>query len=255
MIDLPTPKLSDVTAITMSSSDLDRSLEYYQKLGFSKVAGHDFPFRWIQISDGALLIMLKLSNDTYSALTFYVKEIERVVEELETDGLVFLEKAAANDYIKRYLLRSPDGYTVSLITYVEDFKQPPGPTMLTMEQSDYFDPEKYVNKSCGMYGEYAQPVADLDVSIAWWGKLGLSIISRFTAPYPWAILSDGLAIVGLHQTTHFTQPRITFFASDMKEKILKLKQDGLKDFTESGDGNITLHTPEDQYINLFRMGM
>ena len=81
-------------------------------------------------------------------------------------------------------------------------------------------------------------------------------MSKFTAPYPWAILSDGLAVVGLHQTTNFAVPTITFFASDMKEKIEKLEAGGLKDFVQTmGAGNITLTTPEKQKVNLFKLGM
>lgn len=34
MLNLPKPKLAYVTAIAMSSPELEKSLEYYQKLGF-----------------------------------------------------------------------------------------------------------------------------------------------------------------------------------------------------------------------------
>ncbi len=255
MPDQPKPKLGEVTAITMTSPDLERSLKYYQKLGFSELTRFDFPFPWIQISDGALLIMLRLGNDPYCALTYYVHDLERLVTELENAGLVFSEKPNSSDLIKRYLLHSPDGLTVSLVTFVDGFKQPPGPTMLTTDQKDYFNPDKYVNKTCGMFGEFAHPVKDLDTSLEWWKKLGFSILSKFTTPYPWAIISDGLAVVGLHQTSNFTLPTITYFASDMKDKVEKLKNEGLQDFNEVGGGNITLTTPEKQRINLFKMGM
>ncbi|HEU4717518.1 MAG TPA: hypothetical protein VFU15_06785, partial [Bacteroidia bacterium] len=73
--------------------------------------------------------------------------------------------------------------------------------------------------------------------------------------YPWAILSDGLAVLGLHQTTHFSHPTITFFAADMKEKIDQLKKDGLENYSEQSPASITVITPEQQRINLFKMGM
>ena len=255
MPDLPKPTLGEVTAITMTSPDLERSLQFYEKLGFREVTRFDFPFPWIQISDGALLIMLRLGNDPVIALTYYVHDLNRVVSDLENAGVVFTIKPEPTDMIRRFVLQSPDGLRVSLVTYVDTFKQPPGPTMLTTDQSDFFNPAKYVNKVCGMYGEFAHPVKDLEASIEWWKILGFKALSQFTSPYPWAILSDGLAVVGLHQTTHFTFPTITYFASDMKEKINKLKSEGLQDFTEAGGGNITLITPEKQRINLFKMGM
>jgi hypothetical protein len=41
----------------------------------------------------------------------------------------------------------------------------------------------------------------------------------------------------------------------MREKIDKLKKEGLNNFTESGGGNIVLTTPDQQKINLFKMGI
>lgn len=106
-----------------------------------------------------------------------------------------------------------------------------------------------------MFGELAIPVNNLDSSILFWEKLGFKSLSKKSSSYPWAILSDGLAIVGLHQTINFDSPTITYFASDMKNKIDKLKQSGLRNFFENGEGNIVLTTPEKQKINLFKLGM
>ena len=73
--------------------------------------------------------------------------------------------------------------------------------------------------------------------------------------YPWAIISDRLSVVGLHQTTDFIDPTITFFAADMKDKIEQLKNNGINNFKEKGSGSVVLTTPEGQFINLFKMGM
>lgn len=254
MENLPTPVLGDVFAITMSSPDLDRSFEFYTKLGFTEVFRSDFPFPLIFISDGALQIMLRKDAKQYIALTYYVKDIENVVASLENNGISFFSKPAASDMIKRYIMKSPDGLSISLIGYMDGFVQPKGATMLSMPQQDYFNPEKYVNKTCGMFGEFAHPVTDLDASIMFWEKLGFKVLSKFTSPYPWAIISDGLSAVGLHQTKHFDYPAITFFASDMIERIDKIKGSGIDNILETGKGNVVLTTPENQHINLFKMG-
>lgn len=250
-LDIPKPKLGEITAITITSPDLDRSFTYWQRLGFNEVMRSDFPFPWIQISDGALLIMLRKDDTPYQALTYYVKDIEQVVAELESNGIEFVQKPKASDFVKKYLLQSPDGMNISLINIMEGFQQPPGPTMLTMPQQDWMNPEKYVNKTCGLFGEFAEPVADLELSIAFWAKLGFKALSKYSSPSPWAILTDGLSVVGLHQTKDFAQPVITFFAKDMKEKIEKLKENGLENFSVHSPGNIVLTTPEQQKINLF----
>lgn len=252
---IATPIMGEITAITIASPDLDKSLAYWQKLGFSEVMRMDFPFPWIQITDGALLIMLRKDTDPYLALTYYVKDIDAVVSDLERKGVVFTQKPVSNDFVKRYLLQSPDKHIISLVNIQEGFKRPEGVTMLTMQQEDYMKPEKYQNKICGMYGEFAHPVTDLEQSIAFWEKLGFKVLSKYQTQNPWAILTDGLAILGLHQSTGFSKPAITFFAADMKEKIAVLKAGGLENYTDMGDANIVLTTPEKQQVNLFSMGM
>ena len=52
---LPKPKLGDVTAITITTPDLEKSVQFYKLLGFTELLRADFPFPWVQISDGALL--------------------------------------------------------------------------------------------------------------------------------------------------------------------------------------------------------
>lgn len=251
---LPKPILGEITAFTIASPDLEKSFAFYQKLGFKEVFRADWPFPWIQITDGVLLIMLRKDPKPYIAVTYYVKDIKKVVADLDTKGLQFIERAKDKDMLKRYVMQSPDGLTISLINVMDGFKQPAGPGMLTMPQEDYFKPEKYVNKTCGLFGEFAHPVTDLGKSIEYWKLLGFNTVSKFTSPYPWAIISDGLSIVGLHQSKHFSYPAITFFAADMEDKIARLKKAGLKNYTEQGPGNIDVITPEGQHIFLFQLG-
>ncbi len=143
---LPTSILGEVTALTIATPDLAISSAFYQKLGFAEVMRADWPFPWIQVSDGVLLIMLRKDPNPYLALTYYVKNIDKVTASLEKKGITFSQKPKKTDPLKRYLLQSPDGLNVSLVSIVDGFKQPPGPGMLQMPQQDYFNPEKYVNK-------------------------------------------------------------------------------------------------------------
>lgn len=249
------PILGDVTAFTITTPDPEQSLAFYQKLGFSELFRSDFPFPLIQISDGAIQIMLRKDNTPYIALTYYVLNIDAVVADLEAKGIEFAYRPSKADAITRYLIKSPDGLTVSLVGMINGFAQPAGPTMLKMDQKDYFNPEKYVNKACGMFGEFAHPVTDLEQSLAFWEKLGFKSVTKFTSPYPWAIVSDGLSVVGLHQSKHFNYPAITYFAADMQDKIAKLKEAGLTDIKDQGPANAVVTTPEQQHIFLYKLGM
>jgi catechol 2,3-dioxygenase-like lactoylglutathione lyase family enzyme len=251
---LPTPILGEINAITITSPDLDQSLAFYQRLGFKEIFRESFPFPWIQVTDEALLIMFRLDKDPYFALTYYSTDAASVALSLEAKGIVFTYKPKPTDPLQRYVLKSPDELTISIITIPYGFRLPTGKTMLTMKPDEYGRPETYTNQTAGMYGELAHPVKDLEVSIAFWEKLGFIALSKMARPHPWAILSDGLSILGLHQTTQFSYPAITYFAADMKNKIEALKQNGLGNFVEQGPGNICITTPEQQHINLYSMG-
>lgn len=254
MLQLPTPILGNISAITITTPDFATSIAFYQTLGFKEVARADWPFPWVQVSDGVLLIMLRKTPDPYIALTYFTAGYSRVFKELESKGITFTEQSGPKDMVKRCAFQSPDGVNIRIVGITDGFSHPPGPGMLQMPQEDYFNPSKYVNKTIGLFGELAQPVKDLHASTAFWRKLGFTTLSEFTNPYPWCVMTDGLMAVGLHQTEHFAEPAITFFAADMRQKITSLKEKGLTNYNEKGPSNIVLNTPEQQHIFLFQMG-
>jgi catechol 2,3-dioxygenase-like lactoylglutathione lyase family enzyme len=249
-------KLGDVACVSITTPDLDSSVAFYSKLGFSKIASNEFPFPWAQVSDGSLLITLRKDNTPYIGLTYYVSDLDKVVTDLEKQGIEFAQKPKPGDPLKRYYIKSPDGFTIILANNLGGFKQPTGTTLLTMKPTDYNTADKYPNKLCGAFGEFAHPVADLKTSLAFWEKLGFKNTGTMNEPYPHAILSDGLMIIGLHQTTHFTYPAITYFGMNTEERIKQLKEKGLKNFDESlGKKNVILDTFEGQHFFIFSMEM
>lgn len=103
---------------------------------------------------------------------------------------------------------------------------------------------------CGTFGELAIPCADLQTSIAFWQRLGFNPTHVADAPCPWAILVDGLVVLGLHQTRDFTTPHLTYFAPDMGERIASLQADGVA-LTDLGPGNAAFTAPGGQRFFLF----
>jgi len=245
--------LGEASAITITSPQLKHSLEFYSTLGFAEVL--NLPSGEVQVSDGSLLINLSPGKNSSLSLSYYSNNPADIFRKLGEN--IGNEGSPSDDISKNqpYTIRSPDGLEINLLQLFPGIRHPAGPGMLSMSQDDYFNPDKYTNPVCGMFGELAQPVSDLEKSADFWQKLGFSILSKFESPYPWAILSDGLQVIGLHQTRNFTQPAITYFASDMKDKIENIRKKGVTEYTSKGSGNIVVMTPEKQHINLFRLGM
>ena len=215
----------------------------------------DWPFPWIQVSDGVLLIMLRKDEKPYLALTYYVNDLDSVIEELSAKGITFSVLPGKKDPLKRAVTESPDGMKISFIATPGGFTQPGGKTMAQMKPEDLANPAKYPNKAIGMFGELAQPVKDLKASLIFWQALGYDQVSEYGAPYPWAIATDGRMVVGLHQSVEFDTPAVTYFASDMSQKVEALRKKGIEGFEEAMAGHTHLKTPEQQTIFLYSMGV
>ncbi|MGG9962426.1 VOC family protein [Ferruginibacter sp. SUN106] len=249
-------RLGDVACVYVTTPNLDSSFAVYEKLGFAKTGANDFPTPWMQLSDGSLLIMMRKDATPYIGLTYYAADVEKLVAELEKDSIVFTQKPKAGDLIKRYYFKSPDGFNIMLASNLGGFKQPAGLTLLTMPQADYTNADKFPNKQCGAFGEFAQPVTDINVSVAFWKKLGFTTKMVMKEPYPYTILSDGLMIIGLHQTKHFDYPAVTYFGLNTNKRIQDLKTKGLNNFSEvQGKNNVALKTWEGQHFFIFSLGM
>ncbi len=249
-------KLGEVASIYVTSPDLDSSVALYEKLGFPKIAWNVMPSPWALVSDGSLLIMMRRDSVKYTGLTYYTKNIESTVAQLEKNGIVFTQKPKEEDLIKRYFFKSLDGLNIMLASNVGLFKQPTGITMLNMNPIARQSEDQYPNKQCGAFGEFCHPVTDLNSSIEYWKKLGFEVKSQMAQPYPWAILSDGLMLIGLHQTKNFSYPAVTYFGLNTEKRVQGLKEKGVAGFTEMmGKNNVALKTWEGLHFFLFSMGM
>jgi hypothetical protein len=252
----PQSRLGDVACVYITTANLDSSVAVYEKLGFPNIASNGFPVPWAQVSDGSLLIMLRKDATPYIGLTYYAADVEKLVEQLEKDNIVFVKKPAKADLLKRYVIKTPDGFNIVLSNNLGGFQQPAGTTLLTMKPADFPIADKYPNKQCGAFGEFAQPVADINVSAAFWKKLGFKASAEMKQPYPYTILTDGLMIIGLHETMDFTFPAITYFGLNTEKRIQQLKEKGLHNFSEvMGKNNVSVTTWEGQHFFIFSLGM
>lgn len=248
-------KLGDVACVYNTSAYLDSSSAFYQHLGFKKVNENSFPSPWAQFSDGSLLIMVRKDNTKYTGLTYYSSNLAAIVSQLEKEGIDFTKKPGEGDPIKRYYFISPDGLSIMLADNLGGFSQPKGISLLNMNPADFKSADKYPNKQCGVFGEYCHPVKDLEKSLEFWKKLGFTVKSKMDQPYPHAILTDGLMIIGLHQTNRFDYPAITYFGIQTTDRVNKLIKEGLSFTNIQGPANVMTSGWEGQHFFLFSLGM
>src|SRR6476659_457371 len=92
-------KLGEVACVYVTTPDLDSSVAVYEKLGFPKINSNTFPVHWAQGSDGSLLIMMRKDATPYIGLTYYANDVEKLVDQLEKEGIVFVQKPKEGDAI------------------------------------------------------------------------------------------------------------------------------------------------------------
>lgn len=247
--------LGEATLITMSTKNLEQSRSFYDKLGYTKLNENAPTDNQMKITDQTLVIELKEDDNSYLGLTYFTEYLDEKVTAIESRGIEIDEKIEKAGQLSEISLSSPNGLRINLNN--ADSKkvyQPQGLTLLNFPEEDFLNPEKYPNPRCGVFGEFSQSVTDLQKSIDFWEKLGFNALSVNQEPYPWAIMSDQLNILGLHQTEDFTQSAITYFASDMKNRISRLKEIGItsiKPFSIDDAANAIVTTPEGMQIFLF----
>jgi catechol 2,3-dioxygenase-like lactoylglutathione lyase family enzyme len=224
-------KLGSVAQISMGVPDLSSSRDFYERLGF-KLLGHgDAPWPWAQLTDGQNLVLLNQDGNRYIGLLYMSSETPTLVTELEGTGITFLMKAEHEGQLAQAIFMDENGLMVGL---------------LDQDGSGMSLPNGQPLSKLGKFGEFSVRVKDLPSSLACWSQLGFETLYQAVEPYPWAILGDGLVMLGFHQRTdeddrditmHFPLlgPTVTYFALDMADRIASLKAEGIQPVSEMRD--------------------
>lgn len=205
-------KLGDVAQIAIGVPDIDESAAFYETLGFIKLAEADQPWPWKQYTDGQNLILLNQDGNQYIGLNYFSASAASKVKQMEANGMEFLLKQEVDGRLHMAIFSDSDGLMASLINQ--------DPTGMAL-------PEGEPISHCGKFGEFALGVADHQKASRFWGQYGFEKLYASSEPYPWGIFSDGLVVLGFHQTDEFQGPCMTYFAPDMPERIRKLEKNGL----------------------------
>lgn len=251
-------KIGEAFQLTISTRAIYKSLRFYQALGFKEISGDSQPFPWRIIADPCLTIMLNDDGREGMKLTWYDPDFEDKAPLLAARGVKFAREYDFDKLPGIVEMVDPDGnHHAVVIRSGEDLHRPEGPTLADLKGEDFGNPEKYPNKKIGILGEIAFPVENLGESIKFWENFGFDQMSLNDHPYPWAIMRDEHIVIGLHESAHFPQPAITYFAPDQAANMAALRAAGLEEQGEilgEDDRNQTLLSPEEQLVFLFSIG-
>lgn len=229
---------------------------FFEKLGFRMISEHTQPYPWVQMTDNSIVIHLNQDGNIYFGVAYFNPDLNAQLPEFEKRHISIANSVKHGNFYQQVVFFSPDNFGVSMINYnYPDLKNRPLTSLLNLPQSEWETFRNYPNATLGIFGECAIPVKNLAESAKWWTQFNFKPQLEQMTPYPWGIYSDGLNLIGLHETGDFKQPSLTYFAKDMESRLNKLRFDGLTihDFkgTGSGSSHGIIYTPDDQPIFLF----
>ncbi len=224
--------------VSLSSDSLDTSLDYYRKLGFQEIEIHkSTPVPWALISDGFQIYMISQNNFPSPSLTYFGSNLDEDLPGLESTGLKPQRTVDEAGRLQSAVLVDPNGLGISLIN---------------MGSQGLPRPDISDSTITGIFREISIPTPNLTESLVFWKNLGFIVTSEAVEPYPVAILSDNKIHIGLHQTTLFTSPALTYHSSNIEKvrEYLTTLDLPFEPFAENLNG-IRMRSPDGQLIFIF----
>ncbi len=245
-------KLGHACQITIGTTNVKESYEFYRNLGFRKLAEDARPHPWIKITDDSIVLLLYQNGDSYLGLTYFDREMDTIVRQLTDMGVSFVQRGTRENIF----ITPTDTIVVLIKGNHEAMYAPQNRMLLDLTEADYGVPERYPNPALGIFGEFSHPVLDLEEAIIYWQKLGFKLHHQTAEPYPWALMYDGQMILGFHETREFDNLTISYFSPEVLKKVEELAEKGINTREYSGHGggpeNVVIRTPENQQIFLFQ---
>jgi predicted enzyme related to lactoylglutathione lyase len=238
-------KLGHTYEITLGVEDVDRSVPFYEGLGFQKVGEGSADGR-VRLTDGVVVMGLEPSRKGDGPgrtwITYYTDDVVGTLARLRENGV---EPTGVEEGGARATLADPDGHRVELVR---------APTSETCR-----GPGEPIT-IFGQFGEFSLEVQDVPRAVDFWNRLGFAPTQYSPAePSGWDSLSDGaltLGIYGKGNCPHvFQTPSVTYFNQDSAERIRRLKDQGTR-FTQELKGTpepreAVLQDPDGQMFFLF----
>lgn len=242
--------LPQILAIYMvvsgSANSLAQRIAYYEQLGMVTVHQTTETPRYALLTDGRVRLLLTEDPMSPSGLLFYTPDPNGMAGQIVAQGGP--RYTPSNGWFANFEVYTADQHVVYLGNT---------PEIAQLEAKfQAFDSTGFTNR-LGVMAEYSMPISDLETARAEWKKLGFEVGRSMPGQEPYAIGMHAGFPIGLHQTTEFSTPAISFFSGKMYEVIAALRADNCAPIKviPGADPNREEHAvyraPDGQLVNLF----
>ena len=195
-MEVPTPFLGNAAALAIGTQNFDESVEFYKALGFEELMANEADGkRFAQLSDGSLVLGIMEEDEmTYMGPSYYTQD-ETVFEKLQELDLAFFDGADGSDGSAIFI--SPD--TLGFGVFNMPMEMPELKNVSAIWGNMDFSKIEYPNPVLGTFQELALTVENIDEAVEYCKNLGFETTGINNAMYPYAIMYDGLMVIGLHE--------------------------------------------------------
>lgn len=236
------PFIGMPTRLVLSTNDVLQSMAWWARLGFSPVArAGDKADSCISLTDGQIVLSLVKISQPTPVLMFRTPKMLGLKDTLEYLGITVNVDVKGPTY-GEIRFRSPADVFLAIRSEADEPLLPP-----TGKE----------NIVCGKLTELS-----IGTSFAvgrerkFWELLGWLFKRGGSEPYNFALMSDGVLTIGIHEERDIPTLSLTYFATDMEDRILRLRKSGIDIYEElpSEEGrvaNCIVQSPEGMRIQLF----
>ncbi len=243
-------KLGQFVEFDLAVKDVAAAQKFYESLGFKNTAAAPAGHSIAAVTDGNVVLALHQTEFLSPTITYYGANLSECLKALQANGVKPAMLKNGNGKASEMEFFDPDSQRILLKAQTPASR--PGVGFELMTPAGPQNKEKHYSK-IGMFGEFSIAVKDRAASAAFWQKLGFKKFHESNSPYPWGIYSDGLTVLGLHQTTEFKESALSFFSKDSRDRISALKKEGFNFIADIDPTNSVLKSPDSQMIFVFNM--
>jgi catechol 2,3-dioxygenase-like lactoylglutathione lyase family enzyme len=186
---------------SLATPDIQASLDFYTKLGFSQAeVGDAWPHPYAVVTDGRISLGLHQEAIPAPAMTFIKPDLLKHLNSLEALGLEFEYRRLGNDVFNEVGWFDPSGQLIRLI------------------EARTFSPSKRIGTDtsrCGYFMEIALPTSNLEASKSYWEQFGFVGMDETDDRLPHVTCTSDYVDLGLYDPSHLRRSTLRFEVDDV----------------------------------------
>jgi catechol 2,3-dioxygenase-like lactoylglutathione lyase family enzyme len=199
--------------LSLATPDIQASLDFYVKLGFSQAeVGDAWPHPYAVVTDGRIHLGLHQAEIPAPSMTFVKPDLLKQLDRLERLGVEFEFRRLGNDVFNEVGWFDPSGRLIRLI------------------EARTFSPSKRrvtETSHCGYFLEIALPTPDGEGSKSYWEQFGFVGIDEMDDRLPHISCTSDTVNLGLYEPAHLRRCTLRFEVDDISGTLARLAQVGL----------------------------